>query len=58
MPEHKMYELPVLIKRWHREQMTVEQMIGQILLHLKDLKDRFDDLEWRGRRPPDAGPPN
>ena len=44
----------MLTKRWKLKDMTVEQMIGQFLLHLKVLLERLDKLESRGPRPPTA----
>lgn len=39
------YNLSELIKRWEREQLTVEQAIGQILLWLVALSRRVEALE-------------
>ena len=43
--EKKPYDLPQLIKRWEREQITTEQAIGQILLWLVVLAGRMAKLE-------------
>ena len=41
----KKYTLPELIKLWEREELTVEQAIGQTLLWLTALSDRVTRLE-------------
>lgn len=46
-----LYDLSELIKRWEREQLTVEQAIGQILLWLVALARRIEALE-AGKRAP------
>jgi hypothetical protein len=43
--EKRRYNLPELIKRWEREQITTEQAIGQILLWLVALAERVIKLE-------------
>lgn len=43
------YNLQQFIKLWAREQLTSEQAIGQILLHLQDLTQRMKDVEVRIR---------
>ncbi|MBN1995533.1 MAG: hypothetical protein JW953_22790 [Anaerolineae bacterium] len=43
--EQKHYDLPELIKRWEREQITTEQAVGQILLWLEFLVKRVARLE-------------
>jgi len=43
--KRNVYALPDLIKRWEREELTVEQAIGQILLWLDDLGERIQRLE-------------
>ncbi|MEZ4708850.1 MAG: hypothetical protein R3A44_16700 [Caldilineaceae bacterium] len=40
-----LYELPILIKRWAQEAVTVEQTIGQILLYLEEILERLKKLE-------------
>jgi hypothetical protein len=45
----KKYSLSELVKRWEREELTVEQGVGQILLWLVSLAGRVDKLE--GNRP-------
>jgi hypothetical protein len=45
MEEKKRYTLPELIKRWEREQITTEQVIGQLLLWLVVLSKRIAKLE-------------
>ncbi|MEM7348461.1 MAG: hypothetical protein AAF485_29900 [Chloroflexota bacterium] len=44
------YPLPELIKRWEREQITIEQTIGQLLLLLGHLSKRVAQLEAAQRR--------
>jgi hypothetical protein len=46
----KRYDLPELIKRWEREQLTTEQAIGQILLWLAALAEQVMKLEAERRR--------
>ena len=46
----KRYPLSDLIKRWEREELTVEQAIGQIILWLISLAERIEKLELRQRR--------
>ena len=41
----KRYVLDDLIKRWEREDLTIEQAIGQILLWLLALSERIHKLE-------------
>lgn len=43
--EKSRYDLPQLIKRWEREQITTEQAIGQVLLWLAVLAERMAKLE-------------
>ena len=44
------YPLPELVKRWEREELTVEQAIGQILLWLDSLAERATKLEATRRK--------
>ena len=44
-----MYSLEELIQRWYMEDLTTEQVIGQILQVLQELMRRVDDLESRNR---------
>jgi hypothetical protein len=46
----KRYDLPELIKRWEREQLTTEQAIGQILLWLAVLAEQVIKLEVAQRK--------
>lgn len=46
----KKYPLSELAKRWEREDLTVEQAIGQILLWLASLSERVDKLEATGQK--------
>jgi hypothetical protein len=41
------YSLDVLIRKWGRGELTVEQVLGQALLHIQDLKDTVMTLEYR-----------
>jgi hypothetical protein len=40
----KMYPVEELLNRWAREELTVEQAVGQILQHLVRLKHELDAL--------------
>jgi hypothetical protein len=40
----KMYPVEELLNRWAREELTVEQAIGQILQHLVRLKKEIESL--------------
>ena len=46
----KTYPLSELAKRWEREELTVEQAIGQILLWLASLSERADKMEATRQR--------
>jgi len=46
----KKYPLSELTKRWEREDLTLEQAIGQILLWLASLSERADKLEATRRK--------
>lgn len=46
----KKYSLAELVKRWEREELTVEQGVGQILLWLVSLAGRIDKLEGSRRQ--------
>ncbi len=43
------YSLDEMIQRWFGEDLTEEQVIGQILQVLQDLTKRVTDLENRNR---------
>jgi hypothetical protein len=43
--KRNLYPLTELIKRWEREELTVDQAIGQMLLWLADLSKRVKQLE-------------
>jgi hypothetical protein len=43
------YSLDEMIQRWFAEDLTEEQVIGQILQVLQDLVKRVNDLENRSR---------
>lgn len=54
------YELSQMIKMWERDQITTEQAIGQLLLHLRQLSERIGILEKRmeqGRKGGDGNKP-
>jgi hypothetical protein len=53
-PIMSMYNLDNLVRMWATEQITMEQIIGQMLLHLNDLKTRIGVLEQR--QPPEHRP--
>jgi len=46
----KRYALPELIKRWEREEVTIEQTVGQILLWLERLSAQLEKLERKQRQ--------
>ena len=46
----KKYPLSELAKLWEREELTVEQAIGQMLLWLASLSERADKLEATRRK--------
>ena len=43
------YSLDEMIQRWFAEDLTAEQVIGQILQVLQELSQRVNDLENRIR---------
>jgi hypothetical protein len=43
------YSLDEMIQRWYAEDLTAEQVIGQILQLLQELSQRVNDLENRNR---------
>jgi hypothetical protein len=43
------YSLDELISRWAKHDLTPEQVIGQMLQMLRELKQRIEDLEQRIR---------
>jgi hypothetical protein len=47
------YDIEHLIKLWAQEELTPEQAVGQLLLHIKSLSERVNKLEQseRNRRP-------
>lgn len=58
------YKLEDVIKRWERDELTVEQAIGQLFLLVQDLSGRLGKVEqrldaWRrGKgRPPQGDEP-
>jgi hypothetical protein len=46
------YPLRELLSLWHRERLTVEQIIGQILLHLLAQEKELGELKRRLPKPP------
>jgi len=44
-----MYSLDELIQRWYTEDLTADQVIGQILQVLQELTRRIEELENRNR---------
>jgi hypothetical protein len=45
------YNLDELITRWEHEKVTTEQVVGQVLLLLRSLGERVEELErWRRRQ--------
>jgi len=44
------YSLDEMIQRWFAEDLTAEQVIGQILQVLQELSQRVNDLENRNRQ--------
>jgi hypothetical protein len=50
------YSLQELLSLWHREHLTVEQIIGQILQHLLAQEKQLDDLQRRLPKPPPNRP--
>ncbi len=46
------YSLEVLVRKWGRGELSVEQAIGQVLLHLQELQDAVASLERRVYRWP------
>jgi hypothetical protein len=49
------YTIEELVARWKREELTVEQMIGQILLVLKEQERRLQAI---GRLAPSSDTPS
>ena len=52
------YSLDALVRKWSRGELTVEQVVGQLLLHVKEMREAIVSLERRVYRwPPedDAG---
>ena len=48
--QKRQYDLSDLIKRWEREDITTEQVIGQLLLWLVVLSERMAELEVNVRK--------
>ena len=46
----KKYSITELIKKWEREEITVEQAVGQLLLWLATLVERLAKLEAMQRK--------
>ena len=47
------YGLEEVIQRWSAEKLTVEQAIGQILLLIREMDERLQELENRVLSTPD-----
>ncbi len=45
------YLLETVVKKWEQGNLTPEQAIGQILLHLQAVNGRINNLERREQRP-------
>ncbi len=39
------YDLAALIKMWEQDKLTVEQAVGQMMLHMEALAQRVGSLE-------------
>jgi hypothetical protein len=50
------YTIEELIARWKREKLSVEQVIGQVLLVLHEQQQQLRELARQPRDPPDAPP--
>ena len=50
------YTIEELIARWKKEQLSVEQVIGQVLLLLHEQQQQLHELAHRRCDPPDAPP--
>ena len=48
--QKRQYDLSDLITRWEREDITTEQVIGQLLLWLVVLSERMAELEVNVRK--------
>ncbi len=48
--KRNLYAMSELIKRWEREELTLEQAIGQILLWLNDISERLQQVEAKQRQ--------
>ena len=44
-----MYSLDELVQRWYTEDLTAEQVIGQVLQVLQELARRVEELESKNR---------
>jgi hypothetical protein len=50
------YTVEELIARWKKEQLSVEQVIGQLLLVLHEQQQQLRELAQRPCDPPEAPP--
>jgi hypothetical protein len=50
------YTIEELIARWKKEQLSVEQVIGQVLLVVLAQQQQLRELARRPCEPPDAPP--
>jgi len=44
-----LYSLDELVQRWYTEDLTAEQVIGQVLQVLQELTRRVEELESKNR---------
>lgn len=49
------YEIEEIITRWAKSELTAEQAVGQILLHLQSLSRRLGQVEKRLTRQRNGG---
>ena len=50
----KKYELTELLKRWERDELTVEQAVGQIMLWINTLSEQITKLDAKQRKLSDS----
>ena len=50
------YNIEELIARWKKEELSVEQVIGQLLLVLHEQQQQLRELARRPCAPPDTPP--
>lgn len=49
------YNLQQFVKLWAQERLTVEQAVGQLLLHIRELSERMARVEQQLRLTSDGG---